>query len=89
MTVDCDDTSMTVTLHSPKFEGMLYAQGHSDTCFIQGRGQNITILKMSLSANDTEKCNAHLAFAVGKINRLLLITLTKNNDSEIINYLIN
>ncbi|XP_066907309.1 uncharacterized protein [Halyomorpha halys] len=71
LTVDCDETSLTVTLNSPKFEGMLYAQGHSDTCFVQGRGQNITVLKMSLSANDTAKCNAHLAFSVGKINRTM------------------
>lgn len=60
---------MTVSLYTDNFEGFLYSRGHSDACYIQGKGENPTVLHIGLDSTQIVKCGARMAYAISDVNR--------------------
>ncbi|XP_076630697.1 uncharacterized protein LOC143346465 isoform X1 [Colletes latitarsis] len=73
--VRCNDTAMTIELRTnDAFFGRVYANGHAETCGVQGYGSNRTTLTLPLPrAEDLRKlmpkCGLNPAFSIDDRNR--------------------
>lgn len=77
MKVECNETSLTVELTTMQaFYGRIYASGYSDSCAVQGHGNNHTYLTLPLpsSTEDLGKivapCGFTPAYSVDADNKL-------------------
>lgn len=75
MKVKCSNSSLIVELEtSEPFHGRMYASGFSDSCGIQGNGNNLTILNLSIPKvnelmSSNMNCGITPAFSINNENQ--------------------
>ncbi|CAK9824833.1 hypothetical protein ANTRET_LOCUS2937 [Anthophora retusa] len=73
--VRCNESAMTIELRTSEgFVGRMYANGHADSCGVQGTGRNRTVLTLPVPAaekvRDSQlRCGLNPAFSVDDRNR--------------------